>query len=297
MTPDQAMALNAAAAAGGNLVGFFAETKAAKKNRQLAREQNHANIQWQQRMNERNWELAEFNTIRNRQWALDDWHMNNAYNSPEQQMQRYREAGLNPHLMYGNVANSPAAMVRSHQTDVRSGAAPKLDNTAMMHANNMEASAVRSAVGNTLNAFIAIQQLKNETELKSSQAAKNFADINLKNFDFDLKTKYKDLIGKMMEDQAWKLKHEALFAEQTNRNMPSEQEAREQRRLQRENLSQSTERLKELIKLAQQQGKLNQSELDMIEMLSASPDGVKYAVSILNTILGGVTPRMFKSKK
>lgn len=40
--------------------------------------------------------------------ALHDWHMQNAYNSPEQQMQRLKAAGLNPHLVYGSgaVANN-----------------------------------------------------------------------------------------------------------------------------------------------------------------------------------------------
>lgn len=40
------------------------------------------------------------------------WHMQNAYNSPQAQMQRYQDAGLNPHLIYGqgspgNASNMP----------------------------------------------------------------------------------------------------------------------------------------------------------------------------------------------
>lgn len=39
------------------------------------------------------------------------WNMNNEYNSPEQQMQRLGDAGLNPNLVYGNgaVGNSSAS--------------------------------------------------------------------------------------------------------------------------------------------------------------------------------------------
>lgn len=46
-----------------------------------------------------------------RQDALTDWANQNAYNSPEQQMQRLKDAGLNPNLVYGNgaVANSSSA--------------------------------------------------------------------------------------------------------------------------------------------------------------------------------------------
>jgi len=36
-----------------------------------------------------------------RQHSLQDWQMQNAYNSPEQQMARLKAAGLNPHLIYG----------------------------------------------------------------------------------------------------------------------------------------------------------------------------------------------------
>jgi hypothetical protein len=34
------------------------------------------------------------------------WNMQNEYNSPEAQMDRYREAGLNPNLIYGNGSSS-----------------------------------------------------------------------------------------------------------------------------------------------------------------------------------------------
>lgn len=35
------------------------------------------------------------------QRAVQMWHMQNAYNSPEEQMKRFGAAGLNPHLIYG----------------------------------------------------------------------------------------------------------------------------------------------------------------------------------------------------
>lgn len=48
--------------------------------------------------------------------ALADWNMQNEYNSPRAQMQRFQEAGLNPHLIYGQQNMSPS--VRS--TEVKS---------------------------------------------------------------------------------------------------------------------------------------------------------------------------------
>lgn len=42
-------------------------------------------------------ELAQFNN----DLAVENWKMQNAYDSPAAQMQRYQEAGLNPNLIYG----------------------------------------------------------------------------------------------------------------------------------------------------------------------------------------------------
>jgi regulator of replication initiation timing len=63
---------------------------------------------------------------KDRQEALDDWNRQNEYNSPKAQMQRYKDAGLNPQLIYGQgtPGNAPATPVSSQ----KSGAyAPKLD--------------------------------------------------------------------------------------------------------------------------------------------------------------------------
>lgn len=48
--------------------------------------------------NQSNRELAEYEWSKN----LEMWNMQNEYNSPAAQMQRYKDAGLNPMLMYGD---------------------------------------------------------------------------------------------------------------------------------------------------------------------------------------------------
>lgn len=47
-----------------------------------------------------------------RAWALQDWEMTNEYNSPRAQMERLKEAGLNPNLVYGNGATATGGDVR-----------------------------------------------------------------------------------------------------------------------------------------------------------------------------------------
>jgi len=43
---------------------------------------------------------------RQRQDALADWNRQNQYNSPEAQMVRFKDAGLNPHLIYGQMTTA-----------------------------------------------------------------------------------------------------------------------------------------------------------------------------------------------
>lgn len=68
--------------------------------------------------------IQMYTNYRNRQNALADQQALNAYNSPLQQMQRFKEAGLNPNLIYKQT--NEGAAVRS--TDA---IAPKIDETVL----------------------------------------------------------------------------------------------------------------------------------------------------------------------
>jgi len=64
--------------------------------------------------------------------ALADWNRQNQYNSPKEQMIRFKEAGLNPNLIYGQQTQSP--VVRSSSVEGYSPRAPQVDlgNAAAM---------------------------------------------------------------------------------------------------------------------------------------------------------------------
>jgi hypothetical protein len=73
---------------------------------------------------------------RQRADALTDWDKQNKYNSPSQQMQRYKEAGLNPNLIYGQMSNSAA--IRSTDMKHPDFVAPKLQNTGQVMNNYVD---------------------------------------------------------------------------------------------------------------------------------------------------------------
>lgn len=56
----------------------------------------------QDSINQQQQDFAREMYARQRGDNISDWNMQNEYNSPQMQMQRLREAGLNPNLVYGN---------------------------------------------------------------------------------------------------------------------------------------------------------------------------------------------------
>ena len=62
---------------------------------------------------------------RQRTDALADWNRQNDYNTPKAQMSRFKEAGLSPHLIYGQTNTAPA--VRSSDTKMPNFTAPQID--------------------------------------------------------------------------------------------------------------------------------------------------------------------------
>lgn len=71
--------------------------------------QNTANQMAATRQYDRNQTMWE----RQRDNDLANWNRANAYNSPQSQMARFKEAGLNPHLIYGKGSSGNTTAMRS----------------------------------------------------------------------------------------------------------------------------------------------------------------------------------------
>lgn len=59
--------------------------------------------------------------------AREDWANQNAYNHPTEQMNRLRQAGLSPHLVYGKGADTTAGAIRSYSGEAPNQQAPQTE--------------------------------------------------------------------------------------------------------------------------------------------------------------------------
>lgn len=94
--------------------------------------------------------------------ALADWNRQNEYNSPKNQMARFKEAGLNPHLIYGQTNTAPA--VRSSSLDTPKLQAPQIDTNV-----------------NPILTALQIENMKKQGALMDAQAIKTNAETDWKN--------------------------------------------------------------------------------------------------------------------
>lgn len=128
---------------------------------------NNANVQAVRETNQANRELAQYNW----EQQLAMWNRQNEYNAPSAQMSRLKDAGLNPHLVYGNgVTGNTSGQLP----------APQL---AHMEAPRVEALRYGDAfkgVEGSISSYVNAKRLENETKLAESQVAAQTVENSLK---------------------------------------------------------------------------------------------------------------------
>lgn len=104
--------------------------------------------------------------------ALADWNMQNEYNSPEAQMQRFMDAGLNPNLIYGQT--NEGAVVRSSGVESWHPQAVRFDpSEAVLSYANVNAKAAQ-----TDNVKAATDVARQEAALKAVEIASRLVGID-----------------------------------------------------------------------------------------------------------------------
>ena len=133
-----------------------------------------------------------------RQFALDMWERQNAYNTPSKQMQRLKDAGLNPALMYGqgNVGNAQQAMgVQQSKIDnvgaaaaqsVASGVQLDLVAKQKQLLADQAAQARANAFKSQIDATIGIKDYGLRKEMQQYTIDKLVSDVELNDSRIDL---------------------------------------------------------------------------------------------------------------
>lgn len=165
----------------------------------------------QNKVNRDSQKFSEMMYGRQRADALADWNMQNDYNSPQKQMERFRSAGLNPNLIYGQM---------NEGATVRSSSPPQWSP----RANNWSGDFVGSALAQFLDARLkgaqtdnvkaATDVAKQDALLRTVQIANTTAQTS--------KTEQDTATGRFNLDMANNLKAVTLeSAEQNLRNLMS----------------------------------------------------------------------------
>lgn len=168
----------AAAQAAGGILGGVLGHESAKKLQRWEHGNNQALMQQQ------------FNN------NVDMWNMQNAYNNPSAQMQRMRDAGLNPALMYGKNATG--------STSGNAGAIAPV-KPLQTQGRNATMSGMNAAM-QAMHAFADLKLKKVQASNVESQTEKNNEEIVL------IKTRE---IAQGLENSLFKYRKEGLISDNT----------------------------------------------------------------------------------
>lgn len=186
-------AIAGAAALGGSILGATQQNKNINKQIAAQREENQKNREW-------NLNLAK----QQNQWNIEQWNRENAYNTPAAQMARYKAAGLNSDLIYGqqNLSAASPEMTAgdgSQPTDVSNlankatigdmvsqAAATRLTNAQAKLAESQAKKADEEADAQHITNAWLPDLLKGDVDVKEADVKQKLADAGLKGKQIDV---------------------------------------------------------------------------------------------------------------
>lgn len=143
----------------GSIAGNLVSKKGSENN-------TEASIKYQKEEAERMRQYNERMAKQQNQWNIEQWNRENAYNTPAAQMARYKEAGLNPDLMYGQ-QNLAAASPEMQASDY----GPPVD-----YSNIAKLPTFGKAISDAMSAYYQAKQAEANIELTESATDKNLAE-------------------------------------------------------------------------------------------------------------------------
>lgn len=182
--------------AGAAIIGGAANSAAAYINYINQRKQNSTNRYWENYWNERSMQFqsqeAERSYQRQREMYDYMFQKENEYNAPIRQMQRLRQAGLNPALLAGSAVDAGSSAVSAPSSPQASA--------------NMGSSALPAAQFDT-SAFVEMARAISQIGLNDSQIRKSNKEIEKIGSEIELNKKQQNKLVKETESLTYTLEN------------------------------------------------------------------------------------------
>lgn len=193
--------LSGAFGIGGSILNNKAQESANRTNLQIAQMNN----EWSERMMEKQ-----------HLYDVELWNKNNEYNDPSKQVERLKNAGINPALALGNISTGQAS----------GGNSVGLPSPSSAQVQPLRYDGFAQAINNTIQMFMALsrnnaeigaidKRLDNETALARARIAEMYEETRSKKFRNELNDITRDLqIQNQQEDFLRKIQERTNMEEQ-----------------------------------------------------------------------------------
>lgn len=140
---------------------------------------------------QRRWQNEDWHKRSVDQWAM--WTANNNYNHPREQMKRFREAGLNPNLIYGSAANGGMS------SPVQKPSADTPQYTPLTEGTN--SGDLFAGFANIAQQRLGIKQQEALIKKLNADTLKILAEVDQKNMDIEQKKQYQKELHQALQIQ------------------------------------------------------------------------------------------------
>lgn len=222
-------------------------------------------------INKKTRKFAKEQYERQRQDALADWTRQNEYNSPQSQMARLREAGLNPNLVYGKGADNTSQAIRSTDSKSWNPSAPEMRMNASQSLMLSADLAMKQA--QTDNLKVQNTVLDQETLLKKAQTLATLKNADISEFDLGMKVSLRDTnldfrkgeLRKLNADIDYTLDQNERAAAQNAQSLQKGVQEILNLRLSRAKTDQEILHIKQMIKVLEKDERLKQLDIELKE--------------------------------
>lgn len=167
-----------------------------------------ANSISQMHQNKKNRQFSREMYDRQKADNLEFWNLQNEYNSPQAQMSRFQEAGLNPHLIYGQGNSGNAGAISSPDVQTPQSRSPEWGNAIsgaglplLMAQADLK---IKQAQANNLNAQNSV--ILEDAMLRRAQTRATEIGADRGRFNLDFETEFRDTSGDARREQVRQLR-------------------------------------------------------------------------------------------